>query len=175
LKLAGIVSCVVAVAAVRTAVEPIAGNLTTNDTTYVASREAGGGPVVRYGFNLVARYHNPTKSPIYLARCVASSKMPLYDVQLVQGTRSSGSAYSPVWSCAAHAKQIVVKPGATRVDTLAISGPATWSGLTKKAIGVLEGRFRLGYSPQSCPGDGKCAIVADSLRYSNEFSVRLKN
>ena len=161
------------VAAVPPRLEPLTGNLTTNDTTYVATREAGGGPVMRFGFKLVARYHNPTKAPIYLARCFAKSKTPLYDVQLVQGKRSGGSAYSPVWACAGHDKQIVVQPGATRVDTLAISGPATWSGLTKKPIGILEGRLRLAYFPQKCPGDGACEIVVDSLRYSNEFTVHL--
>jgi hypothetical protein len=161
------------VAAVRPGVPPTIGNLTTNDTSYVAAREPGGGPIARYGFTVVARYHNPTKAPIYLARCFASSKTPLYELQLVQGRRSSGSAYSPVWACAGHDKQIVVRPGATRVDTIAVSGPATWSGLTKKPIGNLEGRLRLAYFPQRCPGDGACAIVVDSLRYSNEFTVHL--
>jgi hypothetical protein len=173
LRVALLFAFVAGVDAVWRPVEPITGSLTTNDTSYVASRESGGGPIARYGFTLVARYHNPTKAPIYLARCYAASKTPLYDVRLVQSNRSSGSAYSPVWACVGHDKQIVVKPGATRVDTIAISGPATWSGLTKKPIGVLEGRFRLGYSPQSCPGDGKCEIVVDSLRYSNEFTVHL--
>jgi hypothetical protein len=161
------------VAASRPDVGVLAGNFTTNDTSYVASRESGGGPVARYGFRLIARYHNPTKAPIYLARCLATSKAPLYDVQFVDGKRSSGSAYSPALACAAHYKQIVVGPGVTRVDTIPVSGSATWSGVTKKPIGILEGRFRLGYAPQKCQGDGACEIVVDSLRYSNEFSVHL--
>jgi hypothetical protein len=174
LRVAGILACVVGVvAAVRPDAEPIAGNFTTNDTGYVAMREPGGGPVVRYGFTLVARYRNPTSAPIYLARCHASSPTPVYDVQLVEASHSGGSAYSPVWACAAHDKQIVVAPGAARVDTLKIDGPATWSGVTKKPLGVLEGRFRLAYDPQGCPGDGRCEIVVDSLRYSNEFTIHL--
>lgn len=174
LRLAGVLACIVGVVgAVRPGAEPPVGIFTTSDTSYVAMREPGGGAVERYGFTVIARYRNPTDAPIYLARCHATSPNPLYGVQLVDASRPAESAYSPVWACAAHDKQIVVAPGATRFDTLTIDGPATWSTVTKKPLGVFEGRFRLAYGPQRCPGDGTCEIVVDSLRYSNEFTVHL--
>lgn len=154
-------------------IEPPVGNFTTNDTSYTATPDPGGGPVARYGFTIIARYRNPTAAPIYLARCYPTSRTPSYDVQLLDASQSGGSAYSPVSICVGHDRQIVVAPGRTRVDTLSIAGPVTWSGVTKKPLGVLQGHFRLGYGPQRCPGDGTCEIVVDSLRYSNEFTVHL--
>lgn len=64
-----------------------------------------------------------------------------------------------------------ILPGTTRVDTLQLSGPNVWTGPDDQPVGVLTGRFRISYAAQSCRGDGSCPL-ADSLRYSNAFTVR---
>lgn len=127
----------------------------------------------RYAFNVVVRYTNPTSQPIYLARCYPNSTQPVYGVMLTDGSSTEGAAYNQAWACVGHDKQILVSPGATRVDTLTLGGPNASDGHTGRFYGTLTGRFRIVYEPQSCTGDGACRIVADSLRYSNEFSVRL--
>ncbi len=150
---------------------PQGGVLTTDATSYEArSLSSVQG---RWAFNVVVRYTNPTAQPIYLARCYPNSPQPIYGVQLTDGSNAEGAAYSLAWACVGHDKQILVAPGATRVDTLTLGGPNASDGVTGRFYGALTGRFRIFYDPQGCTGDGACRIMTDSLRYSNEFRVRL--
>lgn len=126
-----------------------------------------------WAFNVIVRYTNPTSQPIHLGRCYPTSPQPIYGVQLTDGSNAEGAAYDQAWACVGHDNQIPVAAGTTRVDTLTIAGPNAVDGRTGRIIGTLTGRFRIVYEPQSCTGDGACRIVADSLRYSNEFTVRL--
>jgi hypothetical protein len=125
-----------------------------------------------YAFTLVAQYANRSAAPVYLYRCFPDSPQPIYNVHLVGASEPLESAYDPGWGCVGHENQIVVQPGAIRVDTLRITGPTAWER-SGEPIGKLEGRYRLEYQAQSCPQESGC-LLPDSGRLSNEFDVRLR-
>lgn len=150
---------------------PPPGVFTTNSTSYRGRLVDSVYKV--YKFTVVTRYTNPTSSTIYLERCYPASPIPIYGVLLVSPA-DSVSAYSPAWACVGHEHQIGVPPGATRVDTLELTGPNAFDNHTFVGLGVLEGRMRLGFSPMSCSDiNDRCPINVDSLRYSNEFTVQI--
>ena len=145
--------------------------LVTDSVAYAATRVEDGSSLPRYAFRVIARYTNRTNGPVYLARCYPDSPTPIYDVVEARQPEQSAVAYSPFWGCVGHDRQIGVAPGASRVDTLVITGPnASKSGMSQ-GIGATEGAFRLVYGAQACRGDGACPIASAVLRYSNEFRV----
>jgi hypothetical protein len=152
--------------------------LTTDSVEYVA-RSARASSPASYSFRIIARFENRTDKSVFLGRCYPNSPGPVYGLESLDAPHTdtnpqSGAAYSPMWACVGHDRQIEVLPTATRTDTLRISGPNTWDGRTQQPFGVLEGRFRLLYFVRLCPGDMPCA-VADHMEYSNVFMVRLSH
>ena len=145
--------------------------LRTDQTVYVAHQKHGGSRPI-YGFDLVARFENKTGRTIYLARCYPDSPHPIYGVELIGQEDDWGAAYSGAWACVGHENPIAVAAGATRTDTLHITGPNAWPSGSSQHFGVLEGRFRLSYQAQSCRSETGCDLP-DSLARSNEFEVRL--
>jgi len=145
--------------------------LRTDQAVYIAQQERGGSRPT-YGFDLVARFENNTRQTVYLARCYPDSPHPIYGVELVGQEDEWGAAYNGVWACVGHENPIAVAVGATRIDTLRITGPSAWPGGSNQHFGVLEGRFRLSYQAQSCRSETGCDLP-DSLARSNEFEVRL--
>lgn len=146
----------------------------TDSLQYVAVYVGGESPYRRYGFRVVSRYTNRTAQTLYLQRCYPNSAHPIYGVQSMGPTGSGAAAYSQVWACVGHANHIAVTPGATRVDTLRVTGPNSWNGRPPhEPYGDLEGRFRLRYNIQTCAGDDYCP-APDSLQISNVFEVRLQ-
>lgn len=150
---------------------PPPGVFTTNSTSYEARLVDS---VYRvYRFTVITRYTNTTSSTLYLERCYPTSPIPIYGVLLVSPA-DSVSAYSPAWACVGHEHQIGVPAGATRVDTLELTGPNAFDSHTFVGLGVLEGTMRLGFSPMTCSDiNTVCPINIDSLRYSNEFTVHI--
>lgn len=144
--------------------------LSTDRASYTATYEDGDGSYRRYGFTVVARYTNRTKAPIYLARCYPDSPHPIYGVNLVEDDDSWRAWYNGAWACVGHESQIVVPSGGTRVDTLRLSGPTAWDGVTGQPLGVSSGRMQLAYEVQSCRGDGECRLPR-AAGLSNEFEV----
>ena len=161
------------VAGPEAAAGPDSGTFTTDAAAYTAKASGSllGNPI--YSVTVVARFTNPGTSTIYLARCYPDSPTPIYGVALVGQTDSWGAAYNPAWACVGHDKQIAVRPGETRVDTLKLTGPNAFEGSTNKGFGVTAGRFKLTYGTQSCTGDGECPLRDESLNSSNEFTIRL--
>ena len=145
----------------------------TDALVYTAEYEGGEGTYRQYGFDLVARFTNPTDETIYLSRAYPDQPRPDYGVILVSGDDEWGSAYSTVIAGVGHDDQIAVAPGETRVDTLRLRGPSAWDGRTGERFGQLEGEMRLSYQPQGCRGDGACRLP-DSLATSNVFQVVLE-
>ena len=146
------------------------GPLTTDRDEYTARYLDGRPPFDRYGFTLVAQFHNRTSDSLYLARCYPDSPEPLYGVEAVGD--SGEAAYSPIWACVGHDRAIQVGPGETRTDTLSLSGPNGWTG-QRVPDGELAGRFRLGYRVQQCPQETfECGIL-DPLTLSEPFEVRV--
>ena len=146
----------------------------TDSLRYAAVYVGGQNPHRRYGFTVVSTYMNRTTQTLYLQRCDPDSPHPLYGVQSMGPAGSGAAAYSQVWACVGHTNQIAVTPGATRVDTLQITGPNSRNGLPPhEPYGELEGRFRLRYNVHTCAGDGYCP-APDSLQISNVFEVRLQ-
>ena len=93
------------------------------------------------------------------------------------GTVGARSALAPQAANSTVTKSVATRyawvlRGATQVDSLTLMGPNAFDGVTHKGFGVLNGRFRLVFGPQSCTGDGQCPRTADALRYSNEFAVQ---
>ena len=150
---------------------PPPGVFTTDAVSYLAMPMSPS-TLERYSLRVITHYTNPTSATIYLETCFPGNTSPVYGVQLTSPADTLGAAYDPVWACVGHDKQIAVAPGATRVDSLTLMGPNAFDGVTHKGFGVLNGRFRLVFGPQSCTGDGQCPRTADALRYSNEFAVQ---
>ena len=143
--------------------------LHTDQTAYVAQQERGGSHP-SYGFEVVTRFVNLTTRTVYLARCAPNSPYPIYSVELVDQEDEWGAAYNPAWGCSGHENPIAVAPGATRTDTLHLTGPTIWSWDGRH--GVLEGRFRLRYRAMSCRAEAGCVLPGDVAR-SNTFEVTL--
>jgi len=146
--------------------------LRTAHTSYVARYEGSEGLHRQYGFTLVARIENRGGTAVYLARCYPDTPYPIYGVELVDGEDPVGAAYSRVWACVGHDRQIRVDPGEVRTDTLHIRGPNTFDGRTGQPFGSLVGRMRLRYEVQTCPGDGACR-VGGGAGASNVFTITL--
>jgi hypothetical protein len=144
----------------------------TDHDAYVARYEGGEGLHRQYGFTLVARSENRGRASVYLARCYPDTPYPIYGVDLVDGEDPRGAAYSGVWACVGHDRQIRIDPGEVRTDTLHLRGPNIFDGRTGEAFGTLVGRMRLWYEPQTCPGDGACRLGRDAGA-SNVFTVEL--
>ncbi len=144
----------------------------TDALHYLASYVNGEGTYRQYGFTVVAVFRNTTDQTLYLGRCFPDSPGPLYGVTLADG--SGGEVgYNPGWACVGHDRQFAIAPGEARTDTLQVEGPNSWDGHTGQAFGQLEGRFRLFYEAQTCPGDGACSLPYDYAR-SNAFDVSLR-
>ncbi|MGH7619247.1 MAG: hypothetical protein ACREPM_18680 [Gemmatimonadaceae bacterium] len=174
--LLGLVACSSAAEPVVSAPDvdqpPPPGIFTTNSTSYTAAVDSNLS-LTRYNFTIVTRFTNPTSSPIYFVRCNSSSRTPIFGVSLVGQTDAWGSAFNPVWACVGGGGQFIVAPGATRVDTLHLSGPNAWDTPTGAPLGIAEGPMRLSFDPQTCPADPHCVMNTDSLRLSNEFTVHI--
>ena len=145
--------------------------LQTDRAAYSASLSGGEGPYRTYAVTVVARLTNRTSRPVYLQRCYPDTPYPIYAI--VSAEEGREPAYNPVWACVGHDQPIVVLAWHTRIDSLRISGPNTWDGLTNKPLGDLVGRFRLSYSVFTCPSVRGCE-VAGRVGESNDFEVRLE-
>ncbi len=105
-------------------------------------------------------------APVYLERCDPDSPHPIYGVRLV-GAGPLGApvpwraAYDPIWACGGHDLAVAVRPGEAWVDTLRLSGPNVWHGVTHQPDGVLERRFQLSYQVRSCPDPDRCPFRTD--------------
>lgn len=108
----------------------------------------------QFGFTIIARFANNSDREAYLARCYPDSPSPEFGVVMTEGGES---AYGTVLACVGHDRQLVIEPGAVRVDTLRIRGPNK-SEMTGEPIGAFEGRMSLAYEVQTCPGDGACRV-----------------
>ena len=153
--------------------------LATDRAAYVATRGRRRGGWGRHGFTVVATFANRSRAPVYLERCDPDSPHPIYGVRLVGGGPVGGpapwrAAYDPIWACGGHDRPIVVRPGEARVDTLRLSGPNVWHGVTHQPDGVLEGRFQLSYQVRPCPEAVRCPLPDPHHERSNVFEVRLR-
>lgn len=153
-----------------TLVPPVA--LTTDRTEYTATPLEGEGDYRVYGFRVVARFTNWSGAPVYLDRCHPRDPRPMFGVRLRTGAPGLQSGYDPAWACVGHDDPIVVRPGATRTDTLLIRGPNAWDGSTAQPLGVLEGEFQLTYTARTCRSDTGCELP-DGMSASSPFRVRV--
>ncbi|WP_412062899.1 hypothetical protein [Rubrivirga sp. IMCC45206] len=145
----------------------------TDALVYTARYEGGEGTYRQYGFDVVARFANPTADTVYLGRAYPDQPRPDYGVLLVNDEDDWGSAYGGAIFGVGHDRQIAVAPGEVRVDTLRLRGPNAWDGMTDEPFGRLEGEMRLIYVPQGCRGDGACRLPR-SLATLNVFRVGLE-
>lgn len=129
-----------------------------------------------YAFELVTQLTNPYPDTLYLDNCRPNNRHPIYAVRLVSASEgaevSEGAAYDPGWACVGHNRQLALAPGATRVDTMLLSGPNAFDGRTGEAFGVREGRMQIRFELQQCRGSANCRLP-DSLAVSNAFDVRI--
>jgi len=143
--------------------------LQTDKTEYTARYTGGNGSPRRYSFQVVTRFHNTQPNRVYLARCYPTSPTPIYGVEAVDPSDRWGAAYDPAWACVGHEDPIAVAPGATRVDTLRLTGPTSTDGRTGEPYGVLTGVFRIGYSVHTCRREIGCELPNAGV--SNTFRV----
>jgi hypothetical protein len=147
--------------------------LQTDSLAYTAVPRSGTGSYRTYGFRVVARFTNHMAAPVYLASCGPTSTSPTYDIRLVGDTTGAGflgSIFSRLWACVGHDRQLEVLPGATRTDTLDLTGPSLFDGATGQPFGKFDGRVRLVYGVQTCRGDGACPLPPEAGT-SNVFDV----
>lgn len=161
-----------ATSCLRSPVAPSGGTvLVTDRNRYSATYESGADTYRIYGFSVVAQFLNATDAPVYLARCYPTSPHPIYGVVTISGDPAPISGYDPNYACVGHDQQVVVAPGALRTDTLHLTGPNAFDGITKQPYGVLAGQMRLLYQVSACPGDGGCAGTSPARQLSNTFEV----
>ena len=148
---------------------------TTDATTYTAAKQQGPTPDVSvYQFRVVAKYTNATSLPIRLPSCAGASAQPIYAVVYADQLTPQGIAYNAPAACASGAQSILVPPGTTREDTFDVKGPNTFDAATGQPTNtVVQGRFRIFFSAQSCTAGGKCVAAAESQQYSTAFTVKL--
>ena len=147
----------------------------TDSLAYTAVWRYGTGTYRTYGFRVVTRFTNRTAAPVYLASCGPASTTPTYSVLLVGDTAGAGflgSIFNRPWACVGHDRQPEVLPGATRTDTLDVTGPSLFDGATGQPFGKFDARVRLQFAVQTCRGDGACLLPLDAGR-SNAFDVKV--
>jgi hypothetical protein len=101
-------------------------------------------------FRMVVQYHNGTGSPVYCERCWPSDTLPVYGVPTADGVHRSG--YDRPWACP-NSPALTFPAGASRTDTLLISGPTAYDGQAGAPLGVMSGSFRLEYRTRACAED----------------------
>ncbi len=139
----------------------------TDRLTYVATYEQGEGTYRTYSFTLITHFANPTPDPIYLERCSPTSPRPIFGVPLLNPALES--AYSLPAACLGHHNPIRVAPGETRTDTLRITGPYAFDGVSGAPLGYLEGRYRILF-PRSCEDRLNCPLNQPPY-LSNAFEI----
>jgi hypothetical protein len=148
--------------------------LTTDAKSYVA---IGNGASFEQSFHflVVSRFENHSEDTMFLERCYPNSAQPLFSVVDVDSAAKVAPddrpAYSQMWACVGHDKQIEVAPGTVRIDTLRVDGPNTFNGHTGVGYGKLEGIFRLCFVARRGRGE-RAPYVPYSERVSNPFTVR---
>jgi hypothetical protein len=151
--------------------------LVTNAISYRAERMIGEGALVhrRYHFPIISTFTNRSANTVYLPRCNHDSRQPLFTVVGMDSATAfdlkTGPAYATDWACAG-VKPFALGPGESRVDTLEITGPNSWSLPTGEAHGVLEGTFRL-YFPARRGSDVRSGFLPFAQLTSNPFTVRI--
>jgi hypothetical protein len=146
-----------------------AGWLSTDARSYAATAIGSEDRYQRYMFTVVATFTNQGTAPVYLGRCYPTSPQPTYGVELAGGGKA---AYDPIWACVGHDQQLAVAPGASRVDTLRLSGPNSFPNGGGRGLASIVGRMRLVYAVGGCGGEARCPLPADAGT-SNVFDVRL--
>jgi hypothetical protein len=141
----------------------------TDRVRYAARVVRGSGPPTEYAFTAVASYTNESSSDVHLDRCFAHSEGPLHHVVMAGSASGRTSAYSGFWACVDHDDPIVVRAGATRVDTLRLTAPQGWDPQTRTPAGEMAGPMRLAYPARVCPRPGECTRI-DAIQ-SNVFVV----
>jgi hypothetical protein len=101
----------------------------------------------------------------------------MYSIPLSDDSANAteGSAYERFWPCVGHESPIVIAPGATRIDTLRITGPNILDGHTMTPQGRLDGEFRLVYEVGTCrrESEAKCLLPLEE-RSSRAFRVTIQ-
>jgi hypothetical protein len=127
-----------------------------------------------YAFKVVALFRNRSSRAVFLSTCRPDALQPKYDVVLAKGpsAHESFAAYSLAWAGVGHDRQLEVRPGATRIDTLTLHGPTSWDGRTKQPLGAVEGSFHLVFGVHNCRGTSQCEVSVVPIS-SNEFRVTI--
>lgn len=149
--------------------------LTTDSASYVANPIGGNSVDVR----VITTLRNASPLPMSLPRCTTDAHSPIYSVELTPGEPGT-AAYDPAWGCVGGAPPLIVAPGAVRVDTLLLRGPA-FGGSDGKPIGLLEGSFRIVYGGEqsnafriTLPPSGLLSFVPrDTMAYVQTDSLVL--
>lgn len=140
--------------------------MTTDSASYTLVPIGNGLGRVR----VALRYENRSSSEADLDRCTPTSRSPIYAVNLIAPRDSEGSAYNPAWACVGDVSPIVVPPGASRVDTLSLTGPSAYDAAQQRYLGALTGTFQISYADAtsnsfniSLPTGGLVPYVARDL------------
>jgi hypothetical protein len=140
----------------------------TDSAAYTAVCE---GERLHYGrcaFTIVARFANATEDSVFLQRSYPDQPAPNFSVS----SDTTRSAYVGVGMGVGHDNQIAVAPGASRIDTLRVSGPSMWSS-EGVPDGGFRGSMRLTYMGQSCQSEGGLDCARPNVPIlSNKFQVR---
>jgi hypothetical protein len=130
-----------AIVACGDATSPSGEGLRTDASSYTATSLGSG----QFGVRLVLSYQNYADTAISLDRCLPTDTSPMYSVELEWPVSAEGAAYNGAWACVGGVTPIVVASGATRVDTITLRGPLAYEHDTQQPLGVLAGKFRIGY------------------------------
>ena len=148
---------------------PSDGLLLSDRDTYTATCQGEGYEKI-CTFTLVMTYTNQTDATVYFNHCDVDSTYPIY---FISGLTREESAYAGAWGCTGHDRLLKVEPGEARVDTLTLSGPNAWDGVTGAPFGVLEGRLQILYETYSCAGEAEPCGLPRETATSNVFTVTL--
>ena len=148
---------------------PTDGSLRTDNHTYTASCK-GEGYAKTCTFTLTMSYTNKTNGTVYFNHCYPDDTFPIY---FVGGLTEEESAYSGAWGCTGHDRFVKVLAEEQRVDTLRISGPNAWDGVTGEPFGLLEGHLQIFYEAFSCSNELDPCELPREAATSNVFTVNL--
>ncbi|WP_337171297.1 hypothetical protein [Gemmatimonas aurantiaca] len=124
-------------------------------------------------FQVVATYTNRTQETVYIDTCRPDASGPIYGITIAGKENSPRySIFSPIWGCVGHDQHIAVPPGASRTDTLTISGPNEFDHFTGEPGGLLDPRLRLTYGVRPCQPESPCGATR-TIVLSNIFEVRM--
>jgi hypothetical protein len=138
--------------------------LATDAAAYSAmpGQASNGNPT--YSLTVIATFKNMRDVSVSLGPCPAVD-----DYEVKEPAGSGKPVYNQTGGCLVGGPKLIVDAGASRVDTLELSGPSVWT-VDKQPVGDVTGSFELVLYPNWCDASQVC--TSDTVT-SNVFTIAI--